>query len=499
MNPDWINRLSTHEKWLLILFFLIKLSLVFTLPLTGDEAYFIQWGKELALGYYDHPPVVGWTIWGLSFFSESLYFYRLFAFVSSIIVAIIIYRLALRVTHKNSAIMVSLAYLISPISLFSVLLANDVVLTFFGVLGFYYYVTASEKNSLPLAVISGVFLGLTFLSKYLSAMFFIGIFLYSLVNAKKVNWKVSLVCSIFVLVAIGENLYFNLQNCWNNILFNLVSRTRSSGIEPKSLVMFFVTMAILISPMAIAHLIRHRVVSEHPVIRQALYICVTFILVFMLVSISKTVGLHWFALMIPFAFILLSQVSENQKQILYKYSGYISLAIGMLLLSLVIFSQQIFDFKRKHKDVAFYLKAEEICKQLPQGETIFTRGYSNNSVLAYYCKGNRFHVAFDLSKYGREDDKRVNFKQFDGKSVWFFDKDDEIIDRVSGYVGRIETKTIRVGKETTFILVKGENFNYSKYREHILTPICEQYYTEPGWLPVGKCNFKEKYNLKSEK
>ena len=32
------------------------------LPITGDEAYFAIWGQRPDLGYYDHPPMVGWML-----------------------------------------------------------------------------------------------------------------------------------------------------------------------------------------------------------------------------------------------------------------------------------------------------------------------------------------------------------------------------------------------------------------------------------------------------
>lgn len=34
----------------------------FTLPLTGDEAYYWEWSRRLAFGYVDHPPLVAWLI-----------------------------------------------------------------------------------------------------------------------------------------------------------------------------------------------------------------------------------------------------------------------------------------------------------------------------------------------------------------------------------------------------------------------------------------------------
>src|SRR4030067_1651357 len=44
----------------LILAFKLWLAAVF--PFTGDEAYFALWGAEPDLGFYDHPPMIGWLL-----------------------------------------------------------------------------------------------------------------------------------------------------------------------------------------------------------------------------------------------------------------------------------------------------------------------------------------------------------------------------------------------------------------------------------------------------
>src|SRR3972149_9687553 len=44
----------------LILAFKLWLAAVF--PFTGDEAYFTLWGAAPDLGYYDHPPMIGWLL-----------------------------------------------------------------------------------------------------------------------------------------------------------------------------------------------------------------------------------------------------------------------------------------------------------------------------------------------------------------------------------------------------------------------------------------------------
>ena len=52
-------------RWLLfagISALLLRGWLPLALPITGDEAYFYWWGVYPELGYYDHPPMVGWLI-----------------------------------------------------------------------------------------------------------------------------------------------------------------------------------------------------------------------------------------------------------------------------------------------------------------------------------------------------------------------------------------------------------------------------------------------------
>lgn len=53
-------------KNLFIILFL-KLLIIFFLPLTGDEAYFIYWAENINIGFYDHPPMIGWLIYLMSF------------------------------------------------------------------------------------------------------------------------------------------------------------------------------------------------------------------------------------------------------------------------------------------------------------------------------------------------------------------------------------------------------------------------------------------------
>ena len=50
-------------------------------------------------------------------------------------------------------------------------------------------------------------------------------------------------------------------------------------------------------------------------------------------------------------------------------------------------------------------------------------------------------------------------------------------------------------REATFELLIGNGFKYELYREEALKPINQTFYAIPDWLPVGQCEFKNKYGF----
>ncbi len=49
----------------------VKITLAAAIPITSDEAYFTLWGRFVGLGYYDHPPMVGWLLYLMSFIGNA--------------------------------------------------------------------------------------------------------------------------------------------------------------------------------------------------------------------------------------------------------------------------------------------------------------------------------------------------------------------------------------------------------------------------------------------
>ena len=510
----WAER-SWHERAILIAFMALKLVLVFQLPLTGDEAYFILWGQSLSLGYYDHPPMVGWVLWVLNGFGtgvgDHLFVYRSFAYVAAIVIAYLLYQTLLLYPKIESkiAFYVAFAFLVSPISLMFVVTANDTVLVFFAVVAFYFYAKALAIPTLWNALLAGLFLGVAFLSKYFAAFMLIGLFLYSLLYVRQYGWKFFGVMTAVVLLFVAENLYFNATHCWNNILFNFFSRTTDSSFDIGNVLSYLMMILALLSPLGAFYWIKsfkraqEKAAQEKnspPLLKQVMFATLPLLFILLLVSFTNPVGLHWPLLSVTLLYLLYVCLSPIQLRKLVLFNGYSSLILGGLLLLALGFVNQLVPDSQKHH-VAVYTQPEKVCAQLPKGE-VFTLGYSSQSVLSYHCENDDVHVFMSTSKYGREDDKKTHFKALDGQDLTVFVTHKKEFKKLEPFFKRLIVKPFEIEEGVTYYLVQGVGFDYQTYRQKILTVVNEQFYTPPDWFPkiaewlgVEGCGFKMQYGF----
>jgi hypothetical protein len=67
-----VSQTTMWLAWAVVVVIIAVRGIVaFTLPLTGDEAYYWEWSRHLAWGYVDHPPAVAATIALFSVFGQT--------------------------------------------------------------------------------------------------------------------------------------------------------------------------------------------------------------------------------------------------------------------------------------------------------------------------------------------------------------------------------------------------------------------------------------------
>jgi hypothetical protein len=472
---------------------LFKLLIIFLLPLTGDEAYFIKWGQHLDWGYYDHPPMVGWLIYLMSHLYESHITYRLFSFLTTFVIAYSIYSILRQFdTEKEKALFPALLLLLSPADVLLSLFTNDVPLLLFGTLGVLFYLKGMKYNRKSLILLAGIFFGLSFLSKYFAVFLIAGTVLYTVVSYRQKALSRLAILLLGMLPFVMENLYFNYHSCWNNIMFNFFARTEDLHYNLSTLLGYFAILLYLLTPWGIYYIARSRK-NFQP---RTLLIFVTSLLsvgltVFLLVSLKKKIGLHWLLLFIPYLFMLFYFVKEEYKGKLAKYTFYFTYLHIAIIVTVLLLPVSLFEKHKKYSDIILYTHTDRVCQKLQPYDPLFTTGYTSAAVLSYYCN-KKVGMLMNNSKYGRMDDKLIDIRSLLNKKLYIFFKKtprksdlEEIFSSVN-----IETFTLMGAK---FHLAVCEGLNLENYRKKYLDIQKKKFYKIPSWLPNGKCYFLDRY------
>ncbi len=172
----------------------IKLAYLFGSNVFMDEAYYWQWGQHLALGYYDHPPLIGWTLWA----SSKLFGWSVFALRAPLLLTLaadfwLLWLFARRLAPADPMPLFwlgALVFLTQPI--FSILTATavpDHLLITFGLWslyacdGFLRRWSDGDKTRFEGLFWGSLALGLAVLSKANGALIGVGLALFILISA----------------------------------------------------------------------------------------------------------------------------------------------------------------------------------------------------------------------------------------------------------------------------------------------------------------------------
>jgi len=482
----------------IILFF--KLLILSFIPLTGDEAYFIKWGQNLSSGYYDHPPMVGWLIYLMSYISENYIFFRLFAFVTTLTTAFVIYKIATTYkVEKEKALLISLIFLASPIDILLSLMTNDVALLFFSSIGTLFLIyTLEKKEWLRYSLLAGVFLGLAFLSKYFAAFLMISLLIFALSVYKTKAIKNVLIVSFIISLFIAQNLYFNYNSCWNNIMFNFFARTSENSYNIKTALGYFGLILYIVTPWGLYQLYKASYEKTN-LLKLLKYILILAFGIFFIVSLKNKIGLHWFLLFVPYIFLLFVNLNDDKLSKVFKYNYIFTFVHVAILLIVLAVPKSLLQNHKKYSDILMYTQPQEFCKEIDKldDDTFFTYSYSTASVLSHHCE-KELIVLFSTSKYGRMDDKLLDVRTLANKDITMFHKKPIKEQQLKDVCKSYDVKQIDV-KKAKFYMATCREFNYENYKALYIDKQNEKFYNIPDWLPIGKCYFKDRYYNEQKK
>ncbi len=162
--------------------FVIRLVFAALIPLFGDEAYYWEWSRRLAAGYFDHPPGIAVLVrGGTAVFGSVALGVRFLPVVAGLVAAVATAGVALRLAGELGALRAALIITCMPLAAAGLVLATpDAPLLATVSLGVYGVVRAVQsppgsRASLGWWCVSGVALGFAFSSKYTSILMPIGV------------------------------------------------------------------------------------------------------------------------------------------------------------------------------------------------------------------------------------------------------------------------------------------------------------------------------------
>ena len=300
--------------------------------LVPDEANYWQWSRYLALGYYDHPPMIAWGIWlATSFFGHTEFAVRLSTILALAFSSVYLCLLAAHWFSWRTALQVALLTQAILLMIGSALIATpDGMLLLCWAAACYHAARAVEEDTLSQWLVTGIWFGLGLLSKYtmllfLPSLFFAMIFT-SAYRKRLLSYRpwLGLVsgCLLFTPV-----ILWNAQNNWvtfRHVLFQ-------GGVDESTILTlaylpdFFGSQAALISPLIFLFIIVGWVKGwagdriPHPRASFLIWMSLTTFLVFTLLALHVRIYGNWPAPAYLTAFVLIAalyspgQAGETEK------------------------------------------------------------------------------------------------------------------------------------------------------------------------------------------
>jgi hypothetical protein len=475
----------------------------FALPITGDEAYFVVWGRNPAWGFYDHPPMVGWWLTALLAVSEHVGWLRMPSILLPYLAALLAFRWIARALpdDPNRPWWGALLVLLAPAYVWNVLVTTDTPMIVFALLSAAAYLrgldaTGGRRNVWMAA--AGLFLSLALLSKYFS-VFLAFAFAAHIVAVRRDRRRWNDLALLVVCSLPGPllNVWWNSTHCWNNVMFNVFNRNEKGDPAWKSVPGYLATVLYLCGPYAawVLWKARRTIDWKASPLASAGFLAALPLGLFGVVSIGKVVGLHWPLAFVSLALTWLAAAAPAAAMPRWAtWSAVIAALHAALFIAVLALPASTWRDTKYYESFVLARYPDQVLAPLAglgSDWILANDGYSNASTLSFQ-KGRPFIVFGPGASHARQDDEDTDWRALDGRNIAIYRKTEFTRDEFDPYFERVEYQVQDV-QGVTFTLVRGYGFRYAAYREGVLRGVRERWYRLPAWLPNRGCYIGDRY------
>jgi len=243
----------TGLLWVAIaLVVLVRGVVGFTLPLTGDEAYYWEWSRHLAWGYVDHPPLVAWTIAAFTAFGQTPGLVRLGFVLCGLVSSLALAGCASELTgDRRAGAVAALALALTPLASLAFGSASpDGPYLMFWSLALYFGARAFKRDGLRDWALLGVAISGVLLSRVLGFALPFGICAYALTPGVRHVWRRGLPLALAVAALLyAPFIAWNATHDWVTLSFALVHRHEEThSFDLHRVAVLLLTQAAAYSP-----------------------------------------------------------------------------------------------------------------------------------------------------------------------------------------------------------------------------------------------------------
>jgi hypothetical protein len=498
-----------------------RLWLAWWLPVTGDEAYFVHWGEAPALGYYDHPPLVGWLHAALLQLSHAKLVLRLPAVVLPAAIAVGMAWLARSLARAGAHVpdperagyAAALAWLLVPAQVLNVAITTDTPLAYFSFLSLAAFALGVQRGRPALFVAAGAALGLAFLAKYFAVLLGFGYLVFTALVPRRGRWSSLVLVLAAAAPFVALNAWWNYQHCWANLLHNVYNRDTAGGWHGP---LVFAALAVYVSSPLLVWQLARGIRSLRDALRQPAAAVIAAcalapLAVLAAASPFKTIGLHWLLAFMPALFMTGAfALGTARMAASARFLAGFSAVHVALVAAFAAAPVETWQWARKYDSLVEALYADELLDRLRpyQGRfALASSSYSTAATLAFAAAERglvtqpgapddwRRHYVFVLgpgSGHGRHDDLVTDFGRLDGRDILVVRKHPPDPQEYAALFRAVEFRDVTV-RGATFHLVLGQGFSFPAYRERVLASVRARYYRIPRYLPQGRCYLCERY------
>ncbi len=231
------NLLNIPTKvWKVILgFTLFRTMLALILPLTPQEAYYWSWSQDLALSYFDHPPLASYSIWlTTSIFGQTIFGIKIAAVLWFLGLNIFWARMTQEMFGNSGQTFWTLMALNATIAfeLYGFVITPDTPLLFAWTATIYSLWKLIQNDDAKWWLVAGLFMGLAWLGKYSGIMLVPSVLMFLFISKNQRKWLFTPYPYLGVLIAtlmFLPVLIWNVQHDWISFAFQGARRTSGMG------------------------------------------------------------------------------------------------------------------------------------------------------------------------------------------------------------------------------------------------------------------------------